>query len=79
MKPNEIEAMIAVGRIGLNLAASRMMSISSIFGVVALAAYLIYSPSWQGVLVVGFVAVVAITALRLESRGKNDVAGGSDE
>jgi hypothetical protein len=78
MEMRDIQAIVAVGRVGLALAASRLMSLVSVFGTVGLGAYVISAPSWQGVAVVSLTAACAWTALRLETRGKNDAVGGQD-
>lgn len=77
MQMNELKAIVAVGRIGMELAASRLMSLVLGSGVVALAGYVIYSPSWQGVAVVGLVSACGLLpSLRYEQRPKQEPTDG---
>ena len=65
----DISALVAFGKLGVAVLASRMLSLVSLGGVVALSAYVAYSPSWQGAACVGIVAVfVFVPALKAESR-----------
>lgn len=67
MNLNEMQALVEVGRLGMALAASRVVSLVLGFGACALAGYVIYSPSWQGVAVVFIVSGCGLyPALRLE-------------
>ncbi len=71
MKLQEVEALIAVGRVGFALAASRLMSLVMGFGTVALAAYTVQSPSWEAVCAVAAVALCGLLpALAFESRSQ---------
>ena len=65
----EVKALVAFGRLGLAIIASRMLSMLALVGVLALGGYTVYSNSWQGVAVTAIVAwFVFRLALRSETR-----------
>lgn len=67
----DIQALVAFGKLGLALTASRILSITALFGVVALAAYSVYAQSWQGVAGVAIIAwLVFRPCLAAESKIK---------
>ena len=74
MKMNEFElpdvrALVAFGKVGVQLLASRVLSMLALVGVLALAGYSVYAVSWQGVAGVAILAVfVFIPALKAESK-----------
>ena len=76
MKMNELElpdlqALIAFGKVGIHMMASRMLSLLSLVGIVALSAYSVYSSSWQGAACVGVLALFVFgPALKAESKGR---------
>lgn len=75
MNLNDIGALVAFGRVGVALAASRMMSLVMGFGTVALAAYVIRSPSWEAVFVVIVVGLCGLLpALAFEARNRKEPA-----
>lgn len=71
LKLPDVKALVAFGRVGVAILASRLLSLTALFGVVALSAYVAYSPSWQGAACVGVLALfVFIPALKAESGSK---------
>jgi len=71
MEMNDVRVLMAVGRVGFALAASRLMSLVMGFGTVALAAYVIRSPSWEAVSVVAVVGLCGLLpALAFEARNR---------
>ncbi len=66
----DIQSLVAFGKLGVKMMASRMISLIALFGTIALSAYVVYSPSWQGVVCAGIVACfVFVPALKAESKG----------
>jgi len=63
METSDLKALAAFGKLGLDLAASRILSYSALAGVVA------YSPTWQGAAVDGILALCFWVAVKAESRG----------
>lgn len=79
MNLSEMQALVAVGRVGFALAASRLMSLVMGFGTVALAAYVIRSPSWEAVCVVFIVGTCGLLpALAYEARSRKAPAPESE-
>jgi len=73
MNLNDVGALVAFGRVGVALAASRLMSLVTAFGTVGLGAYVIHFPSWEGVAVVALIAGCGLLpALQLE-RGRQPI------
>ena len=73
----DLKALVAFGKVGINMLASRMLSLGALLGVVALCGFVAYSPSWEGAAVTGILAIfVFIPSLRAESgksqESKND-------
>ena len=69
MKVPDIQALIRFGKWGFWLLASRVLSLVALVGLLALAGYVAYSPSWQGAAVVAVVALAAfIPSLKTETR-----------
>lgn len=66
MEMVDVKALVAYGRVGIELMASKIVSLVCATGTVALSAYLIYSPSWQGVAVVYAMVVVSMAAFKSE-------------
>lgn len=65
----DIKALVAFGKLGMAMIASRMLSLVALFGTVALSAYAIYASSWQGAACVGILALLVFRpALRAEVR-----------
>lgn len=68
----DMKALVAFGKIGMAMIASRMLSMTALNGVVALAAYSIYAASWIGAACTGIVAIfVFVPALKAESNRKD--------
>ena len=69
IKLPDVKALVAFGKLGVAVLSSRMLSLLSLVGVVALSTGVVYSPSWQGAAVVAVVALcVFIPALKAESK-----------
>lgn len=65
---DDVRALVAFGKAGMEALASRALSYMALVGAVALASYTIYSESWQGVAVTLIVAtLIFIPAVRCES------------
>ena len=65
----DMQALIAFGKMGFALLASRILSIVALTGTIALSAYVAYAPSWQGAACVGVVALFGFgPALKAESK-----------
>lgn len=70
---DQVKALVAFGKLGLAIIASRMLSIISLFGLVALASYSVYAQSWQGVAETGIIAwFVFRPCLAHESKRKDE-------
>lgn len=64
----DIQALVSFGKIGMAIIASRLISILSMLGIVALSAYAIYASSWQGASCVAILSIfVFIPSLKLET------------
>jgi hypothetical protein len=64
----DLKVMFAYAKVGIQMLASRILSLTALFGVVALAGYVTYNPSWQGASVVAVIALfVFVPALKAES------------
>ena len=64
----DIKMLVAFGKVGISMLASRILSLTALFGVVALAGYVTYNPSWPGASVVAVIALfVFVPALKAES------------
>lgn len=71
----DITALVAFGKLGVAVLASRMLSLLSLVGIIALGAYSVYAASWQGAAVVGVVALLCfIPALKSESKQRPEDA-----
>jgi hypothetical protein len=69
MEPVQIKALVAYGRVGFDLVASRALSLLSMACTFALAAGVVYNPTWQGAAVVGIVAaLVFYPALSVDAK-----------
>ena len=69
MEMPDVKALVAFGKLGFSLMASRLMSVIALFGVLALGGFTIYIGSWQGVAVTAIIAwFVFRLALKAESR-----------
>lgn len=69
LKLPDLEALVAFGKVGVQMLASRLLTLFSLFGCVTLGAYTVYTSSWQGVCVTAILALfVFLPALKLETR-----------
>jgi hypothetical protein len=67
----DIEALVAFGKVGIQMMASRMLSLLSLFGIIALSSYSVYASSWQGAACVGVLALLVFgPALKAETKGR---------
>jgi hypothetical protein len=73
MKVPDVSALVAFGKLGMEIIACRMLSLLSLVGVIALSAYVAYSPSYVGAACVGILALCCfVPALKAESKRKED-------
>lgn len=71
----DYRALVAFGKLGIEIMASRMLSLLALFGLIAIAAYSVYAVSWQGAVCVAIVAVfVFIPALRAETNRHSETS-----
>jgi len=76
----DIKMLVAFGKVGIEMLVSRILSLTALFGVVALSAYVAYSNSWPGAACVGILALLVFgPALRAESRGVQEAKNGTQE
>lgn len=69
MEQDQIKAILMFGKLGMQMAAMRIVSVLLSIGGLALAGFVAYSPSWQGAIVTGIIFVCGlIPALRTESK-----------
>jgi hypothetical protein len=68
METHDVQALVAFGKLGMDLAASKILSLCALVGVVALAAFVAYSPSLYGAVCTAIVAICFIAAVRAEKR-----------
>ena len=70
----DISALVRFGRIGVQMMASRILSLTALFGTIALGAYAVYTASYIGAGVVLILALfVFIPALKSESGRAQEV------
>lgn len=75
LKLPDVTALVAFGKLGCAVLASRMLSLLALVGVLALAAYVAYSPSNVGLAAVAIVAIFAfMPALKAESGQRQEPA-----
>lgn len=71
----DIKALVAYGRVGIEMMASRMLSLISLLGTLALAGYVAYSPTNAGLAAVAIVAIFAfMPALKAETGQRHEAA-----
>ena len=63
-----VKALVAFGRVGLQMMGARILSIVALLGYLGLAGYVAYNATWHGVTVCAILALVAISAFRAENR-----------
>lgn len=72
MKPEipivDVQTLVRFGRLGMELFASRVLSLLSLAGFLALAGYVAYSPSAVGAAVVLVALFAFVAALRAEAK-----------
>ena len=68
METVDYKALVAFGKLGMDLAASKILSLSALVGVVALGAYVAYNPTWHGAVVDGILALCFVVAVKAESK-----------
>lgn len=68
METSDLKALAAFGKLGLDLAASKILSLTVVFGIVAISSYSVYAASWQGAACVVVMAFCFMVAVRAESR-----------
>ena len=75
--PNELQALMTMGKLGLDALASRVLSIVTLLGILAVAGYVVWAPSWYGVAGLGILAVLVFSpALRAESLRRHELQKG---
>jgi hypothetical protein len=73
IKLPDMQALLAFGKVGVNMMAARILSVTSLAGVIGVSAYVSYNQSWQGVAVCAIMAFFVFgPALRAESARKGD-------
>lgn len=75
----DIKALVAFGRLGVELAGMRLLSLVSLLGMLFLAWWVASTPApaWQSVVVVMVVALCFLAAVRAESGQRHPPAQGS--
>jgi asparagine N-glycosylation enzyme membrane subunit Stt3 len=69
----DVKMLVAFGKVGIEMLASRILSLAALFGIIALAAYSVYAVSWIGASCVAILAVFTfIPAVKLESNRKEN-------
>ncbi len=68
MEPSNLKALVAFGKLGMDLAASRILRLCALVGVVALAAYVAYNPTLYGAVCTAIVALCFWAAVKAEKR-----------
>ena len=68
MATNEYQALVAFGKLGMDLAASKILSLCALVGEVALAAYVAYNPTLYGAVCTAIVALCFWAAVKAEKR-----------
>lgn len=69
----DIKALVSFGKMGMEMMASRMLSLLALVGVLALSVFVVHNPSVIGAVVLATIAVaVFIPALMAESKGGSD-------
>jgi hypothetical protein len=64
----DLKVMFAYAKVGISMLASRILSLTALFGIIALSAYAVYAVSYIGAAVVLILALfVFIPALKQES------------
>jgi hypothetical protein len=70
----DISALVRFGRIGVEMMASRLLSLTALFGIIALSAYSVYNASYVGTAIVAVLALfVFIPSLKAESGRAQEV------
>lgn len=73
VKLPDVQALVAFGKLGVQVLSSRMLSLVGAGGVFALSFYVVYNPSWQGAACVTVTALaVFMPALKAEARKESD-------
>lgn len=76
METIDIKMLVAFGKVGVQLLASRLLSLVALFGVVALSGYSVYMSSWQGAACVAILALFVFQpALKAERKGSGADSG----
>lgn len=76
MNPNDLQALMALGKVGLDALGSRMLSMTSLLGVIALAAYTAWRPTYEGVALTAILALLTfIPALKAEGLRRIELKG----
>jgi hypothetical protein len=69
----DLKVMFSYAKVGIQMLASRILSLTALFGIIALSAYSIYNASWIGASCVAILAVFTfIPAVKLESNRKEN-------
>lgn len=72
METVDIKSLVAFGKLGMDLAGSRILSLCALAGVVAISAYSVYDASWQGAVCTGIVALCFWASVRVEAGRKEE-------
>jgi hypothetical protein len=68
---DNIKALVSFGKLGFSLLASRMISVLTLLGLLALSGYVAYVPSWQGAICVAVIALFVFQPA-LKAEGKRE-------
>lgn len=72
METRDIQTLVAFGKLGMDLAGSRILSLTALTGVVAVSAYSIYAMSWQGAVCSAIVALCFWASVKAEAKRKDE-------
>jgi len=64
----DVRALVAFGKLGMELAGSKILSLCALFGVVAIAAYSVYAASYIGAVCSAILAACFAVAVKAESK-----------
>lgn len=70
----DVKMLVAFGKVGIQMLASRILSLTALFGIIALSAYSIYNASYVGAAIVAVLALfVFIPSIKAESGRAQEV------
>lgn len=72
LKMPDLEALVAFGKMGVKMLASRAVTLLSLLGLLSLGGYAVYASSWQGVVVVAILALLVFRPALAAETGQRD-------